>query len=56
MRTIFGYLDPGSGSMLLQMLVGGAAAASVTLRLFWRRLRSGMRIRKKDGAPEQDSL
>jgi hypothetical protein len=34
------YLDPGSGSMLLQLLLGGLAGAGVVLRLFWRRLRA----------------
>ena len=33
------YLDPGSGSMILQMLAGGAAAVAVTGKLYWRRLR-----------------
>lgn len=37
---LFAYLDPGSGSMLLQTIVGGTAAAGVTLKLFWRRIRS----------------
>lgn len=32
------YIDPGSGSMLLQLLLGGAAGIAVILRLGWRRL------------------
>jgi hypothetical protein len=31
------YLDPGSGSMLLQLILGGVAAVGVTFRLFWQR-------------------
>jgi hypothetical protein len=31
------YLDPGSGSMLLQLLLGGVAGISVLARLYWRR-------------------
>jgi hypothetical protein len=42
------YLDPGSGSMLLQVLAGGAAAVAVTGRLYWRRLLRFLRIRKRD--------
>lgn len=34
----FAYLDPGSGSLILQALVGGVAAAGVTARLYWRRI------------------
>ena len=32
------YLDPGSGSMLIQLLLGGVAGAAVILKLAWQRL------------------
>ena len=32
------YMDPGSGSLLLQLLLGGAAGALVFVKLFWSRL------------------
>ena len=31
------YLDPGTGSMVLQLLLGGIAGAAVILKLYWRR-------------------
>jgi hypothetical protein len=37
---VLAYLDPGSGSMLLQALLGGIAGIVVTLRLFGRRVTS----------------
>jgi hypothetical protein len=37
-QQVLAYLDPGSGSMLIQILVGGLAAVGVTLKLYWRRL------------------
>jgi hypothetical protein len=46
MRTLFAYLDPGSGSMMLQVIAGGLAAAAVTLKVYWRRLLVLLRIRK----------
>jgi hypothetical protein len=45
---VLGYLDPGSGSMILQAVVGGLAAAGVMARLYWRRLLGFLGIRKKD--------
>lgn len=36
------YIDPGTGSYLLQLAVGGLLAAAFTIRLFWRKLRSFM--------------
>jgi len=32
------YLDPGSGSMLIQLLLGGVAGLAVAVNMFWRRL------------------
>jgi hypothetical protein len=32
------YLDPASGSMVLQLVLGGAAGVAVAIRLLWRRL------------------
>jgi hypothetical protein len=46
MRTLFAYLDPGSGSMMLQIIAGGLAAAAVTLKVYWRRLLVFLHIRK----------
>ena len=31
------YIDPGSGSMALQLLLAGVAGAGVALKLYWRR-------------------
>ena len=33
------YLDPGSGSYLLQLLIAGALGAIFALRLYWSRVR-----------------
>ncbi len=34
------YLDPGTGSMLVQMLLGGVAGALVVGKLYWHRLKA----------------
>ena len=52
--TVFAYLDPGSGSMLVQLLVGGVAAAVVALKLYWYKLLRLLRIRKDEPELEQD--
>lgn len=33
---LFAYLDPGSGSLLLQALVGGSAGVMVLARYVWQ--------------------
>ncbi len=32
------YIDPGSGSIIFQAVVGAAMAISLTVKLFWRRI------------------
>jgi hypothetical protein len=39
MRFVVGYLDAGSGSLILQALAGGLAGVAVVGRLYWRRLK-----------------
>ena len=34
------YLDPGTGAIALQLLLGGIVAALATARLYWSRLKS----------------
>ncbi len=35
----YAYLDPASGSILLQVVLGGLAGGAVILKLFWGRVR-----------------
>ncbi len=35
----FAYLDPGTGSMLLQLLLGGVAGVVVVVKLYWERIK-----------------
>jgi len=48
---VHAYLDPGAGSMLVQVLLGGAAALGVVLRLFWRNLTQP--FRKRDASDKE---
>jgi hypothetical protein len=48
----FAYIDAASGSMLLQIILGGAAAVAVALKMWWRRVLRILHIRKpEDDAP-----
>jgi hypothetical protein len=41
------YLDPGSGSLLLQLLAAGAAAVAVAGKFYWRRLLRTLGLQKQ---------
>ena len=48
LSRLIGYMDPGSGSLLLKILLGGVAGIAVMLRLFWYRIASIFRLGKSD--------
>jgi hypothetical protein len=51
---LFAYLDPGSGSMLLQMLLGGIAGVAVSIKMFGKRVFRVLTFwRKPDEEPAQ---
>ena len=47
----YAYLDPGSGSMLLQLLLGGTAGVVVIVKLYWERLRNFLSRKDPPGHP-----
>ena len=49
------YLDPGTGSMLLQVILGGVAAVGVAVKLYWHKLRVVFGMGKKED-PEDDTV
>ena len=46
------YLDPGTGSMLLQVILGGIAAVGVAIKLFWHKIRVAIGLGKKPSAED----
>jgi len=47
-NSAYAYLDAGTGSMILQVLLGGLASLAVILKIFWRRILSAFGIKKKE--------
>lgn len=44
----FAYIDPGTGSALIQGLVAAVAAIGVTLKLYWHRIIGFLGFKKSD--------
>jgi hypothetical protein len=40
------YLDPGSGSLIVQAVIGAMAAAGVAIKLFWHRILRFLGLKK----------
>lgn len=50
------YIDPGTGSYILQIVIAGVVGAAFTLKLLWRRitlLASRLSSRKKNRPEER---
>ena len=48
MATLLAYLDPGSGSMILQALLGGVAGLFVAVKMFGVRIKETLFFWRKD--------
>ncbi|MBP7242316.1 hypothetical protein [Amaricoccus sp.] len=49
----YAYLDPGTGSMILQALLGGAAGVAIAGKLYWRRFMVMIGMRRDDAPPAE---
>ena len=44
--TVHAYLDPGTGSMAIQLVLGGLVGALTLVKLYWRRMTGFVRRRQ----------
>ena len=52
----YAYIDPGTGSMIIQAVIAAIAVASVSIGIFWRRLRAFFeRLFGRDSSGGDDS-
>lgn len=35
----YAYLDPGTGSLIIQSIIGAVAAVGVTMKLYWHKIK-----------------
>ncbi len=56
----YGYIDPGTGSYVVQIVIAAAAGAAFGIKLFWKRIKAflgrnhplpGKTLKKEDEAP-----
>ena len=54
--SAYAYLDPGTGSIIIQAILGALAAGLVFIKIYWHKLLVLLRIRKDmDVNQKQDS-
>lgn len=52
--TAHAYIDPNSGSLMLQAILGGIAGLALVVRLYWRKLMGFFGLRKSDRVKNPD--
>ena len=53
-QPAYAYIDPGTGSLVLQVLMGGLAGAAVVLKMYWNRLSTKLGLRKETAQTDKD--
>lgn len=48
------YLDPGTGSMILQAVIGTVAGALIVIKLYWYKLVNFFKARVRDEVSDKD--
>ena len=46
-QSAFAYIDPGTGSMVVQVLIGAFVGVGVAIKVYWYKLKEKL-IRKKE--------
>ena len=46
--TAHAYIDPNSGSLMLQAILGGVAGLAVFAKIYWHKLKGMLGLRKSD--------
>ena len=53
-QEAFAYLDAGTGSMVLQAIVGAIAGGLVVLKIYWARIKGFFSASKRDEKSEEN--
>ena len=52
LQDAYAYIDPGSGSIVIQIIIGALVGAGITLKIYWYKFKEKiLRINKKDDKP-----
>ena len=54
--SAFAYIDPGTGSILIQGIIAAIAAIGVTLKLYWHRFKALFRLSPKDQTETEEPV
>ena len=38
----YAYIDPGTGSLVIQMIIGGLVGVGITCKIYWYKIKEGI--------------
>ena len=41
-QEAFAYIDPGSGSVIIQMIIGGLVGTGIAIKIFWFKIKTAV--------------
>ena len=50
----FAYIDPGTGSIIIQMIIGGLVGTGIAVKVFWYRIKSALSPSFKRNNSDED--
>ncbi len=53
---VMGYIDPGTGSIILQAIVAGIVGGAVAVKLFWHRILTFFGIKKRTEKDDESNV
>ncbi len=54
-QRAYAYLDPGTGSYLLQLLIAGLLGASMAVKIFWGNIKAFFSKKSSKGQDAEDA-
>ena len=53
-RNLFAYIDPGAGSMALQIILGAVFVAIAFIKIYWKKLLAFLTRKKNKNTDNED--
>ena len=51
-QNAYAYIDPGTGGIILQAIIGAIAATSLSIKIYWQKIKDFLKKRSKKHDPE----
>ena len=55
-QSAFAYIDPGSGSAIMSIIIGIFVSIGVIIKTFWYKIKSLLGLLKSDKTTDKDNL